>query len=337
MKAHPLTFLVRYANQKSPVNVIVNVNVHRARSRPLPFTQGRTSPPPPPRRLRRWSGAYGQAQRAHLGVGVAHHQAQAGLLAASRGRSSCRRWRASPRPTPASAPAGRRAPPPCPRRALEHVEDAHALAGIDRALDAAPRSPSSAAQTRQQRGPSAPSAAEHHLQRVLGRARPPGRTRARRPGATGRGSRPAACSKVHALAHQQAALAAQAAVQHGIAPCRAPTAAASSASARGQRPAAQHGGRSPSTSTISAPLCSTRGTSPPRASATWRAAGMAAAGDQHQVHAPRPRRVAAPPACAARASCPCAAACRRCRARAAGSAPRRAGAFTGPSTPRRAR
>ena len=165
---------------------------------------------------------------------------------ASRGRSSCRRWRASLPPRCPSAPAGTRAPRPCPR-GVEHVEERDADRADRRCARprARPRAPrpalreqrlhllarappnitwiGSSARARSSRSSTAPHVAARAVE-VVGEQRAPERPRL----------------------DQQAALAARPQCRRGRRPRARPTAMARTATARGRRPAADDAALAPS-------------------------------------------------------------------------------------------
>ena len=194
--------------------------------------------------------------------------------------------------------------------------------GIDRALDPHRAAQPCHAGARSSASIASRRPAEHHLQRVVGERLARGRAPRPRRGATGRGSRRAACSRAHAL-DEQAALAALARSAPRDRRRRArPSAMARAArSARGSGPAAQHlavlhdeGAVVQHEGDVAAELLrdAARG-------------GIAAPGDQHAARTPA-RRAPRRPRASVRGEMRLVgarAACRRCRGRAAGSGPRR--------------
>ena len=205
-------------------------------------------------------GSTGRPRRVHLRVGVAHHQA------AGRRRSSIS-W--SFQLSPMASVSSRAARPSArcrnasasalPTRGRSTSRMPTPVAGIDRALDARARAEAG----QRARGSSAAIAAigpaEHHLQRVLGQRRLEVVAPCTRRGATGRGSTTSSVFDGRDALDDQAALAAVAAVHHGIgAAARGPGADRAQRQSRGQGQAAQEHRRPSLDRSTSAPLCSTR-------------------------------------------------------------------------------
>ena len=158
-------------------------------------------------------------------------------------------------------------------------------------------------------------APEHHLDRVLARRAPlPGRPRAARLRRRARGSSRRARSGGAAAATSSRPSPPAPQCSTGSRPAARPIAIV-------RRATAAASGRQRSTrpcSTTSAPLCRTSGTSPPELLRDAPRRRVAPSRDEHQAYPARARARRWRSACAARPSCRCAAACRRCRGRSAG-------------------